>query len=132
MKFKTWAQSALHFLKVKGQDENTSVLSAASWRQGPAQKQTQGLFNQKPAKDWGFQEWVQAMQDALFQIYPMLESRMWLHEVRLTDAKDFPKFAHDFKDHMALIESDSEKMAKQDQINCFKRALHGTSYYNLT
>ena len=93
LKFKTWAQSALHFLKVKGQDENTFVLSAASWLQGPAQQQTQGLFNQKPAKDWGFQEWVQAMQDALFQIDPVLESRMWLHEVRLTDAKDFPKFA---------------------------------------
>ena len=39
---------------------------------------------------------------------------MWLHEVRLTNAKNFLKFDHDFKDHMALIDSDGEKMAQQD------------------
>lgn len=101
-------------------------------KKGPAQKQTQRLFSQKPAKDWRFQEWVRAMQDALFQIDAVLESRMWFHEVKLMDPKEFQTFAREFKDHVALIERDSKQMAQQDQIYCFRRALRDTLYFNLT
>lgn len=133
LQFKAWAKTARHYLQIKGQAGNTYVSSAMSWLEGPALAQAQLLTHNVPAHSWPHDDWVQEMQDGLYQTDPITEARHGLHHANLVGDSNFPAYASKFQSNLATLQQDAQsRMSVLDQIFLFRRGLEGTAYFQET
>ena len=128
LKFKQWTQTLQNYLEIKGQDESSYVSSAMTFLGGLPSNQASLLLHEKPAKEWGFVEWVEAMQDALVQIDPVHEARLKIHTAKLDKDENFNLFSQDFQSNLAVVNSSPDKMSSADALIRFRMALKGTMY----
>ena len=68
MPWKSWTKLAEQFLAARGQNPRVHVVTAAAWLVDEPARHAMLLFQERPADEWDFHEWVNAMNRKLFQL----------------------------------------------------------------
>ena len=113
------------------QPADPQVARAISFLSGDPQPQAMLLLHDKPAQQWRFSDWIEAMQGALFQMDPIYESRFWMQNAGMRKDGDFSRHAAEFRPCLANMLG-GRKMAMADQVQCVWRTLKGSGFYEQT